>query len=142
MGSHSVLSRWRGYQAAGLALLVLAAIAVGCTGENLVEPDTGTLEIGSATTGVELDTDGYTVQIDGGPARPLGPNATVQIPEVASGTHTVLLAGAAANCAVEGNNPRSISITGGHGDPSNGARQDLWEAMGADDGVALFKILA
>jgi len=113
MGFHSVLSRWRGYQAAGSALLVLAAIAVGCTGENLVEPDTGTLEIGSATTGVELDTDGYTVQIDGGPARPLGPNATVEILEVASGTHTVLLAGAAANCAVEGNNPRSISITGG-----------------------------
>ena len=113
MSIRGMVSRWRGYHVVVSALLVMAAIAVGCTGENLVQPDTGTLEIISSTTGVELDDDGYTVQVDGGAAQPLGPTATLEITDVPSGPHTILLAGASANCAVGGPNPRSISITGG-----------------------------
>ncbi len=31
---------------------------------------------------------------------------------------------------------KSITVTGGHGDPSNGYREDLWGAVGAERGVA------
>ncbi|HEV8177322.1 MAG TPA: hypothetical protein VGP44_06490, partial [Gemmatimonadales bacterium] len=108
-----MFSNSRDYQVGGLALLVAAGIAVGCGGENLVGPDAGTLEVVSATTGVELDSDGYTVQVDDGAARPLGPNATLRQAEITPGPHNVLLAGASANCSVNGDNPRSVNITAG-----------------------------
>ncbi|HWN18891.1 MAG TPA: galactose oxidase-like domain-containing protein [Gemmatimonadales bacterium] len=113
MGTHSALSRFRGYQVAGSALLVIAGIGVGCSGENLAGPDAGTLEVISSTTGAEPDVDGYTLQIDAGAPQPLGPNATLRFPEVALGSHSVLLAGASTNCAVQGDNPRSINVTAG-----------------------------
>lgn len=31
---------------------------------------------------------------------------------------------------------KAISVTGGHADPTNGAREDVWEMPGPDDGVA------
>ena len=113
MGIHSALSRSRGYQAAGSALLLLAGIGVGCSGENLAGPDAGTLEVVSSTSGAEPDVDGYTIQVDAGAPQALGPNATLRFPEVTAGSHSVLLAGASTNCAVQGDNPRSISVTAG-----------------------------
>ncbi len=113
MNIYRTLSVVQRYQAAGSALLALAAMGVACSGENLAGPGTGTLQIISSTTGAELDADGYTVQVDGGAAQPLGPNATLEIPDVAAGAHSVLLAGASANCTIGGDNPRPISITGG-----------------------------
>lgn len=108
-----MLSKRRVYCVAGSTLLVAAGIAVGCGGENLVGPDVGTLEVISSTTGVELDTDGYTIQIDGGTAQPLGPNATLRQTEIAPGGHSALLAGVSSNCTVNGDNPRSIAVTAG-----------------------------
>ena len=97
----------------GSVLLVLAGIGVACGGENLVGPNAGTLEVISSTVGVEVDADGYTVEIDGGAAQPLAPNATLRHAEVAAGPHTILLAGVAANCTVGGENPRPFVISAG-----------------------------
>lgn len=64
-------------------LLVLAAAVAGCGGgEGITGPTTGTLEITTATTGVDLDTDGYTLQLDAEPARPLASVTTIRLTEI------------------------------------------------------------
>ena len=97
-----------------LALAVSAA-AVHCGGGEgvTVPPAPGTLEITTSTSGVEQDADGYSVQIDGGPTRPIGAEATLTTPDVSPGTHTVQLGEVAANCTISGDNPRTVSVSAG-----------------------------
>jgi hypothetical protein len=92
----------------------VSVVAVYCGGgENIGPPAAGTLEITTATSGVELDADGYSVQIDGGSVQTVGVEATITTPQVTPGTHTVHLGGLAANCSVAGDNPRSVTVTSG-----------------------------
>jgi Tol biopolymer transport system component len=93
----------------------LTAAAAGCGGGEgvTVPPTTGILEITTSTSGTELDADGYTVQIDAEAPQAIAAAATLEIPEVTPGNHTVLLGGLAANCTVSGDNPRAISVTAG-----------------------------
>ncbi|HEV8398318.1 MAG TPA: hypothetical protein VGQ18_00620 [Gemmatimonadales bacterium] len=76
-------------------------------------PQPGSIEVTTTTTGSHLDSDGYSVRVDGGPDQPTGVNATVTIAGVSGGEHTVQLSGVAPNCSVDGANPRSISVDGG-----------------------------
>ena len=80
---------------------------VGCVGV------TGVIEVTAATTGVELDPDGYTVQVDGDTARPIARNATARYERLSGGDHTVTLAGAAGNCSIGGDNPRTVHVSVG-----------------------------
>jgi hypothetical protein len=95
------------------SLLLLALAAAGCGGESVGPSDAGTLEVTTTTTGVEPDPDGYMVQVDTGEPRAIGTGATLQVPNVAAGNHTVLLAGLASNCTVEGENPRTVTLAAG-----------------------------
>jgi hypothetical protein len=96
------------------SLLLLGFTALGCSSSDITVPQTtGTLEITTATTGDEPDQDGYTVQVDGGAAQPIAPSASLQNSEVAPGDHTVQLGGTAANCAVGGGNPQTVSVVVG-----------------------------
>jgi hypothetical protein len=72
---------------------------------------TGALEVTTASTGSPLDPSGYTVRVDGGGALAIGANATRTIDGLAPGTRSVALGGVASNCAVQGQNPRSVTIT-------------------------------
>jgi probable HAF family extracellular repeat protein len=83
------------------------------SGGGLSEPTTGTLEVTTATTGVETDPDGYTLQVDSDSPQAIGSAATWQSGNLAEGSHTVAVSGIAANCVVEGENPRTVSITAG-----------------------------
>jgi Tol biopolymer transport system component len=94
-----------------MAGFVLAGL--GCSGEDLEAPTTGILEITTATAGAEPDTDGYVVTVDDGPQTVIGATATFQLQNVESGDHSVQLAGIAENCAVAGENPRSIQVDAG-----------------------------
>jgi hypothetical protein len=76
---------------------------------------TGSLIITTATTGSSPDPDGYTVRIDGGTGQAIGVSATITVPGIAVGTHSVALASLAAGCAVQGDNPRSVSVLPGAG---------------------------
>jgi hypothetical protein len=78
---------------------------------------TGTLEVTTTSTGAPADASGYTVSVDGGPAVAIGVNATRTVDELPSGAHAVLLGGVAANCAVQGPNPRNATITAGQVTP-------------------------
>lgn len=75
-------------------------------------PQVGALTVTTATSGADLDPDGYTVAVDGGAAQPIAINGTVTIGSLSAGSHTVALAGLASNCTTT-NNPRTVSVTAG-----------------------------
>src|SRR5688572_27440210 len=98
-----------------LAKLILwtalaAPLACGEGGTDVVLPS---LRIITATTGLELDPDGYGVALDGGSALPIGLDATVIMDRLTEGAHMVALNGLATNCSVVGENPRSVSVVAG-----------------------------
>src|SRR5206468_669989 len=74
---------------------------------------TGSILVTAATTGIDLDPNGYTVLVDGGQLRPLPLNGTVLIEGLAGGDHSLGFSGAAANCPVAGANPRTVHVTTG-----------------------------
>ncbi|MBA3346778.1 MAG: hypothetical protein H0T44_15995, partial [Gemmatimonadales bacterium] len=70
---------------------------------------TGSLSVTTVTAGSPADPDGYTVRVDDGAPRTLGPGATVTIGELAPGAHTVLLGDLEANCTVQ-ENPLEVTV--------------------------------
>jgi hypothetical protein len=91
-------------------LLPLPAVAFACNGEDLSAPTTGALEIRTATSGAEVDPDGYLVQMDAEQPRAIEPSSTLRTGDVAPGTHSIRLVGIAPNCVLAGDNPRSVNI--------------------------------
>jgi hypothetical protein len=71
---------------------------------------TGDLEVTTATTGENLDPDGYTVTVDGTSSQPVGITGSVTFTDLAAGDHSVELGDIANNCTVSGQNPRDISV--------------------------------
>ena len=75
----------------------------------------GAIQVSSTTTGVDLDPNGYTAAADlamgGGIAVPTNGSATFT--QVGPGTQNVTLSGVAANCAVAGANPVSVTVASG-----------------------------
>src|SRR5205807_1142720 len=90
-----------------LAVALSTACAVVCVAV------TGTIEIKAATSGADVDPDGYTVQVDGGTTAALAVSGTTRFEGLSAGSHTVTLAGAATNCPVAADNPRTVSVTTG-----------------------------
>ena len=74
---------------------------------------TGNIEVTAATAGIDVDADGYTVQVDAGAAQALAINGTARFEGLGAGDHSVTLAGAAGNCSVAGSNPRALSVSTG-----------------------------
>ena len=79
------------------------------------EPATGAVEIKVSTESAvtDIDPDGYTLSIDGGPGQPVGVSASVTIDALPSGRHLVSLEDLAPNCSVSGPNPFTIDVSGG-----------------------------
>lgn len=91
--------------------LGLAAIlTLGC--DNSTGPTTGAIAVTVSTAGanIDLDPDGYTLSIDGGPGQAVAVNAAVTIADLPTGNHLVRLDGLAPNCSVSGTNPRSVDV--------------------------------
>jgi hypothetical protein len=93
-----------------LLSIAVAAGALGCGSDDPAGVPTRTLEVVVVTSGDETDTDGFTVQIDAEPSRTIGPSEILQAEDISPGNHTVFVAGVAENCAVEGANPRTVSV--------------------------------
>jgi len=72
----------------------------------------GSLVVGTNTTGVDLDADGYTVSVDGS-NQPVATNGNVTFTGLATGNHSVALSSAAQNCTASGANPQSGTVTAG-----------------------------
>ncbi|HWC74959.1 MAG TPA: hypothetical protein VG454_13570, partial [Gemmatimonadales bacterium] len=115
---------------AGTHLVTLGAVAANCsTADNprsvvvtagVIAPvvfttactaTTGVIEVVAATTGIDLDPDGYQIQLDSTPYRALSVNGIVRYSGVSGGNHRLVLSGAASNCTVGADNPRTIAVT-------------------------------
>jgi hypothetical protein len=99
------------------AFLGLAAVlALGC--DDSTAPTSGAIRTVVATTGALLDIDpnGYTVSIDGGPNQVLANSGAVTTSGLQAGNHLVQLGDVASNCTVDGTNPRSVDVVAAHVD--------------------------
>jgi WD40 repeat protein len=84
--------------------------SIVCTGK-------GTLKITSTTTGVDVDADGYFVNVYSatdyyGPSygASVSANGSVSIPDIVAGVYGLSLGGLASNCKLSGTNPNEIVI--------------------------------
>jgi hypothetical protein len=71
---------------------------------------TGALEVTAQTSGPSPDADGYAVSLDGTDRGPIGANAVLTLSNLTPGSHVVGLTGVAANCQVDGDNLRVVTI--------------------------------
>jgi hypothetical protein len=93
-----------------LTAFLLPFAVLACDGDDVSQPG-GSLEVTSLTSGVDPDPDGYVVMLDGRGVATLGVTGTALIPDVVPGEHQVDLSGVAANCLVEGERPRTVTVT-------------------------------
>jgi hypothetical protein len=73
---------------------------------------TGFINITTHTTGADIDPDGYALAVDGQNAPLIGANATATL-AVDAGQHAVTLSEVAGNCAVQGGDTQSVTVTAG-----------------------------
>ena len=71
---------------------------------------TGTLTVTTTATGSNLDSDGYTVTLDGLSSFPIATTNGSVSHSGPAGNHTVALSGVASNCTVSGANPRTVAV--------------------------------
>ena len=76
-------------------------------------PLPGALAVSAITTGSSLDPDGYTVTVDGDQSSKIATTGVVTFTGLAAGNHSVALSGVAGNCAVGGDNPRTVTVVAG-----------------------------
>jgi hypothetical protein len=108
--------RSRSTHVPGAPLLLLTLAVLGCGGGSdgdLTGPSEGTLEVTASTTGSDLDPDGYSLTLDDHAAQRLAANGADTLASLTVGTHTVTLAGVAANCVLGGENPRAVEVAAG-----------------------------
>jgi hypothetical protein len=74
---------------------------------------TGSLEVSVSTNGGTPDLDGYAVSMDGAPGLPIAPNGTLNVDDLAGGSHVVTLSGLAFNCQADEHNPWNGSVSPG-----------------------------
>jgi hypothetical protein len=84
---------------------------IALSGSNV--PTTGTLNVTTATTGANLDPDGYTVTVDGSSSASITDNGSQSFTNLSSGSHSVSLSGVAANCSVSGGSSQSATVPAG-----------------------------
>jgi len=84
---------------------------IALSGSNV--PTTGTLNVTTTTTGANLDPDGYTVTLDGTSSASIPDNGSQSFSNLSSGSHSVSLAGVAANCTVSGGTSQTATVPAG-----------------------------
>ncbi len=98
-----------------LALRVVPILLLGlpACGDDTMEPAVGEIQVTTSTSGDTIDSDGYTVTVDGSESQAIGVNAMVTFSDLSGGDHSVELSDVAVNCAVGGDNLRMVTVTVG-----------------------------
>jgi hypothetical protein len=91
----------------GLALLA------GCNGDDSVNSGAGSLHVVVNPAQTPFDQDGFAVRIDEGSLRPIPDEGELVIQGLNPGAHTVLLTDVDLPCQVSGENPRTVTLSGG-----------------------------
>jgi Tol biopolymer transport system component len=100
--------------AVAFGVLLTALSACGDDGPGGSGPaETGSLELTTVSTGDDLDGNGYAIEVDGEGVGTVEANGAATVAEVTAGDREVRLTGVQANCDVAGENPRTVSVTGG-----------------------------
>src|SRR5207247_133422 len=73
----------------------------------------GSIQVTAATAGIDLDPNGYAVQVDGTSLRQLLGAGTATFDGLAGGDHSVVLSVPAGNCTIPGATPRPPHVTTG-----------------------------
>jgi Tol biopolymer transport system component len=94
---------------AGGAILAISACGKD---KSITGTSTGTLQVTTASTGQDIDADGYTVSVDNGSTQAIDASATITINDLAAGSHTVTLGGLASNCTAD-KNPQTVTVEAG-----------------------------
>lgn len=69
------------------------------------------LRVTASTSGIDQDSDGYTVAVDDSITKQIGPNGAASFDSVPEGSRQVELEGVANNCSVSGDNPRTVAVS-------------------------------
>jgi hypothetical protein len=95
-----------------VALLVLLAAA--CSDGSTAPTEHGRIKVSVQTSGGDPDEDGYEVVVTSEVRQLIAsPSATMIIPGITVGTHTVALERVAPNCTVSGTQPLSVTVAAG-----------------------------
>ena len=111
----------------GLSLVAMMALACGGDGPT-APPHLGRLIVKVATTGDDLDNDGYSLVVGPNRALLIGPNATVFLDSISPGAHALALEGVAENCTIA--DIRALSITVESGITANVGLSVVCDATG------------
>jgi hypothetical protein len=95
--------------ASAIALALLTPIA-GCNDTFISVSTDGQIQVAVNTSGLDTDTDGFSVSVDGGTEQFVETGGTVTLSNLSPGSHSVRLSGLSDNCRVEGANPRSVVV--------------------------------
>jgi Tol biopolymer transport system component len=93
------------------AAALLVVLGTACSG-GATSPHDSKLRVSVQTSGGDQDNDGYTLVVGSNVHRFVFTNTTADV-TIAAGTYTVALEHIADNCAVDGGNPRSVTLTPG-----------------------------
>jgi hypothetical protein len=103
--------RVRHYLPALLSFFALALLA--CGDQTGPESTDGTLLVTLRTTGTDPDSDGYFLVLDDAQGRPVAVTGRTILTQVPAGRHALALRGLAGNCAADGGNASSVTISTG-----------------------------
>jgi len=95
--------------ASAIALALLIPLA-GCDDTFISVSTDGQIQVAVNTSGLDTDTDGFSVSVDGGTEQFLETGGTVTLNNLSPGGHSVQLSGLSENCRVDGTNPRSVVV--------------------------------
>jgi TolB protein len=93
-------------------LLALTVLAMSCGG-NTSGPALAELRLVASTTGDDIDTDGYTFSLDGGPPQAIQAEGSVVVTGVLPGSHNLSFTGIASNCRAASPGVVVVTLTPG-----------------------------
>ena len=103
----------RGIAAASLGV-VLGLVTPACSDDDPLAPTTGEIRVQVATSGNDLDQDGYDVVLEDVAQRQVSTNSgPVSFESLAPGSYVVELGDLADNCQITGSNPRTVTVVAG-----------------------------
>jgi hypothetical protein len=79
----------------------------------------GSILVTTQTSGSDLDSDGYSILVDGEALASIPANGQQTIPDLAPGDYLVRLDGVAGNCQIDGTNERRVTVLDGQSSPVN-----------------------